>query len=59
MTIVRQQIPVCTMFKDLFRQLKIGFYCANEMFLQLFLSQVFLRLLSFKFTLLICPKERL
>ena len=49
-TFVRQQIPVCITFNDLFRKLKISFYCANEMFLPLFLTQVFVLLLYFQFS---------
>ena len=33
------------MFDDVFRKLKTSFYCANEMFLPLFLTQMFLLLL--------------
>ena len=57
MTFVHQQMPVCTMFNYLFTKLKISFHCANEVFLPLFLCQVFLLLLYFKFTLLIRPKN--
>ena len=51
------KIPVFIMVNDLFRKLKISFYRANEVFLPLFLTQVFLLLLYFWFTVLVHPKN--
>ena len=47
MTIVCQKIPVCIMFDHLYTKVKISFYCPNEVFLPLFLTQLFLLLLYF------------
>ena len=47
------------MSNDLFRKLKISFYCANEVFLPLFLNQVFLVLLYFQFILGNLPKRQI
>ena len=47
MTIVCQKIPVCTLFDHLCTKGKISFYCLDEVFLPLFLTQVFLLLLYY------------
>ena len=47
MTIVCQKIPVCVLFDHLFTKVKISFYCPNEVFLPLFLTQVFLYFFTF------------